>query len=138
MAGVHMSTRMAACSSRASGSRSSLAYALGPILVPRPGSVARVTAVRRAGMLDESLPYAMDVDLFLRLQDVARVRYVPQILATFRWHVASTTVPDSAASETEARAIRVRTWTGRRSMGADVEPVALAAGRLLHRLQRGL
>lgn len=108
----------------------------GPNLVPQPGSLARAAAVRRAGMLDESLRYAMDLDLFLRLQDVGPVRYVPDVLATFRWHDASTTVASARASENEAREVRRRTWTGRRSIGYGAEPLATLAGRLLHRTQR--
>ncbi|MBA2768048.1 MAG: glycosyltransferase [Sporichthyaceae bacterium] len=108
----------------------------GPNLVPQPGSVARGEAVLRAGLLDEQLRYAMDLDLFLRLQDVGPVRYLPEVLATFRWHAASTTIVSSAASEVEARAVRVRTWTGRRSVGRAAEPLATLAGRALHKLQR--
>jgi GT2 family glycosyltransferase len=107
----------------------------GPNLVPQPGSVARADAVRRAGLLDESLRYAMDLDLFLRLADVGRLRYLPRTLARFRWHAGSTTVASAAASEAEARAVRARTWTGRRSIGPAVSPVAQLAGRLLHRAQ---
>jgi len=108
----------------------------GPNLVPQPGSVARAEAVRRAGMLDEGLRYAMDLDLFLRLQDVGPVRHLPEVLATFRWHDASTTVAWAAASEAEAREVRRRTWVGRRSIGHRTEPLATFAGRVLHRAQR--
>jgi len=108
----------------------------GPNLVPQPGSVARAEAVRRAGMLDESLRYAMDLDLFLRLQDVGPVRHLPEVLATFRWHDASTTLASAAASEAEAREVRRRTWVGRRSIGHRTEPLATLAGRVLHRAQR--
>jgi glycosyltransferase involved in cell wall biosynthesis len=108
----------------------------GPNLVPQPGSVARAAAVRQAGLLDESLRYAMDLDLFLRLQDVGPVRHLPDVLATFRWHSASTTVASSSASEAEARAVRARTWTGRRSIGRAAEPLATLAGRVLHKVQR--
>ena len=110
----------------------------GPNLVPQPGSVARAAAVRRAGLLDETLRYAMDLDLFLRLQDVGPVRYLPENLGTFRWHATSTTVAHSAASDAEARLVRARTWTGRRSAGPVVEPFARVVGRVLHRVQRGL
>jgi GT2 family glycosyltransferase len=92
--------------------------------------------VRQVGLLDESLRYAMDLDLFLRLQDAGPVRYLPEALATFRWHPASTTVASSAASEAEARAVRARTWTGRRSLGRAGEPLAMLAGRVLHKVQR--
>ena len=108
----------------------------GPNLVPQPGSVARGSAVRRAGLLDEQLRFAMDLDLFLRLADVGPLGYAPVVLARFRWHEGSTTVGSGAASNAEARAVRARTWTGRRSVGRLVEPVAGLAGRVLHRTQR--
>lgn len=109
----------------------------GPNLVPQPGSVARASAVRRAGLLDESLRYAMDLDLFLRLQDVGPLLYLPRLLGTFRWHSHSTTVSDQSGSEAEAQLVRRRTWTGTRAVvGPVVAPVAWQAGRVLHRLQR--
>lgn len=109
----------------------------GPNLVPQPGSVARAAAVRRAGLLDETLRFAMDLDLFLRLQDEGPVLYVPRVLATFRWHVGSTTVGDQLASDAEARRVRERSWTGiRRWAGPVLAPGARLAGRVLHRLQR--
>lgn len=108
----------------------------GPNLVPQPGSVARADAVRRVGMMDETLRYAMDLDLFLRLKDVGPLHYVPRLLAWFRWHPESTTVSGSGESEAEAQLVRERTWTGRRAVGRYLEPEARMAGRALHRLQR--
>lgn len=108
----------------------------GPNLVPQPGSVARASAVRSAGLLDEAMCYAMDLDLFLKLKDVGRVAYLPVVLATFRWHEASTTVSGSVASENEARYVRVRTWSGLRKVGHVLEPLARLAGTLLHKFQR--
>ncbi len=108
----------------------------GPDLIPQPGSVARATSVRAAGLLDESLRYAMDLDLFLRLKDHGRIDYLPVALASFRWHEGSTTVAGLHTSASEARMVRQRTWVGRRRVGPLVEPVAMAAGRVLHRVQR--
>lgn len=108
----------------------------GPDLVPQPGSLFRAAAVRRVGMVDESLRYAMDLDLFLRLADVGPVVYVPRVLASFRWHADSTTVADPGASDREARDVRARTWVGRRRAGRALEPAAMLAGRLLHKAQR--
>ena len=109
----------------------------GPDLVPQPGSVARASAVRAVGMLDESLRYAMDLDLFLRLADVGRIGYLPRSLARFRWHAGSTTVGSPAASEAEARMVRARTWVGARRAGHVLQRPAMLAGRVLHRAQRG-
>ncbi|NHC46354.1 glycosyltransferase [Motilibacter aurantiacus] len=108
----------------------------GPDLVPQPGSLARAEAVRRVGWIDESLRYAMDLDLFLRLKDVGPVAYVPRVLAAFRWHSGSTTVAGQDASAAEAREVRRRTWTGRRRLGTVLEPLAMQAGRVLHKAQR--
>ena len=109
----------------------------GPDLVPQPGSLARASAVRAAGSLDESLRYAMDLDLFLRLADVGRIGYVRAVLARFRWHEGSTTVGSPAASDAEARFVRSRTWVGRRRIGYVIERPAMLAGRVVHRTQRG-
>ena len=110
----------------------------GPDLVPQPGSIARASAVRAVGYLDEDLRYAMDLDLFLRLKDVGAIGYVPRSLARFRWHEGSTTVGSPVASDAEARLVRSRTWVGRRRVGYPAERPAMLAGRLLHRAQRGL
>ena len=40
----------------------------GPDFIPQPGSLMRMDAVRSVGGLDDSLRYAMDLDLFLRLR----------------------------------------------------------------------
>lgn len=110
----------------------------GPDLVPQPGSVARAAAIRRAGFLDETLRYAMDLDLFLRLKDHGPIVYAPYVLARFRWHAASTTVGSPTASDAEARMVRRRSWIGHRRVGFITERPAMLAGRLLHRTQRGL
>jgi GT2 family glycosyltransferase len=109
----------------------------GPDLVPQPGSIARADAVRAAGWIDESLRYAMDLDLFLRLADHGRIGYTPHVLARFRWHDESTTVGAPDASNTEARRVRARTWVGRRKVGFLTERPAMLAGRVLHKAQRG-
>jgi GT2 family glycosyltransferase len=109
----------------------------GPDLVPQPGSIARASAVREVGYLDETLRYAMDLDLFLRLADVGKIGYVPRLLARFRWHEDSTTVGAPDASDAEARLVRARTWVGWRRIGFATERPAMLAGRILHRTQRG-
>ena len=108
----------------------------GPDLVPQPGSVARAESVRTAGLLDETLRYAMDLDLFLRLKEKGRIDYLPVALASFRWHEGSTTVAGLDSSASEARMVRRRTWVGRRRVGVVLEPLAMAAGRVLHRVQK--
>jgi hypothetical protein len=108
----------------------------GPDLVPQPGSVARSSAVREAGLLDTNLSFAMDLDLFLRLKDIGPILYEPRVLARFRWHEGSTTVSSPADSDAEARLVRRRSWVGRRRIGYVLEPAAMLVGRVLHRVQK--
>jgi glycosyltransferase involved in cell wall biosynthesis len=109
----------------------------GPNLVPQPGSLARAAAVASAKRLDESLRYAMDLDLFLRLQRVGPIVYTPRTLAAFRWHEGSTTVSATANSEQEARYVRRRSWRGwERIAGRLLEVPAGLAGQVLYRVQR--
>ena len=108
----------------------------GPDLVPQPGSVARAAAVRTAGLLDEELAYAMDLDIFLRLKDVGPIKYLPFVLASFRWHETSTTLVHGEASSSEALRVRRRTWVGVRGVGRWTGPAATLVARLLFKLQR--
>jgi hypothetical protein len=64
----------------------------GPNRIPQPGSFYLRTALEEIGYLDESLSWAFDQDMFLRLRRIGRVRYVKMTFANFRWH------PDSLSS----------------------------------------
>jgi len=56
----------------------------------QPAVFVRRRLLERIGYLDEGLDYGMDYDLWLRLKD-AETRYVPQVLAVYRWHPGSKT-----------------------------------------------
>jgi GT2 family glycosyltransferase len=108
----------------------------GPNLVPQPGSLARAAAVAAAKGLDEALRYAMDLDLFLRLQRVGPIVYTPRTLAAFRWHEGSTTVSATANSEQEALYVRRRSWRGwERIAGRLLEVPAGLTGQVLYRMR---
>jgi hypothetical protein len=53
-------------------------------LIPQPAAFFRASAFRQAGGLDESLHYAMDWDLWLRLEAEGRAIFLPQVLARMR------------------------------------------------------
>lgn len=109
----------------------------GPNLVPQPGSLARAAAIGAAAGLDEALRYAMDLDLFLRLQRVGPIVYTPRTLASFRWHKGSTTVQSTRDSEQEVRYVRRRSWRGwERLVGPLLEAPAGLTGQVLYRMQR--
>ena len=71
----------------------------GPDLVPQPASLTRLGSLVEAGEYDESLRFAMDLDMFLRLKKQGPlVRPRKQEVAAFRWHADSLTVANRALS----------------------------------------
>lgn len=80
----------------------------GPDLVPQPGMLVRRDAWARAGGLDASLRFAMDLDLLLRLRNEGRFVDVGVPVSAFRWHPDSLTVSDRSASLDESEAVKRR------------------------------
>ena len=80
----------------------------GPDLIPQPGMLVRRKAWLDAGGLDESLRFAMDLDLLLRLRRWGPLVAVPKIVSTFRWHPESLTVSDRTQSLAESEAVKRR------------------------------
>ncbi|EXI86019.1 MAG: hypothetical protein AW12_02198 [Candidatus Accumulibacter sp. BA-94] len=84
-----------------------------PGVVKQEATLFRLTALREIGGLDESLRFAMDLDLMLRLQSVGPMRRVEATLGAFCWHPGSITIVNREASLVEAQAIQRRhapTW----------------------------
>lgn len=54
----------------------------------QPAVFFRKRVLEQVGYLDAGLEYGMDYDLWLRMRGM-RVRYVPRVLALFRWHAGS-------------------------------------------------
>jgi glycosyltransferase involved in cell wall biosynthesis len=66
------------------------------------------------GALDETLHYAMDYDLWLRLMPAAqKVRYLPEVLSCVRFHESAKTYTGMLAQFAEVRRIRRRYRHGR-------------------------
>jgi glycosyltransferase involved in cell wall biosynthesis len=74
-------------------------FAAGRAWVAHPAVFIRRSVLERVGMFDEQLKYAMDVDLWLRLGQVARPATVDRVLAVFRDHAGSV----SSANKIKAR-----------------------------------
>ena len=113
----------------------------GPDLVPQPGALFRWAAVRAVGGLDESLSYAMDLDLLLRLRRRGRFVDCAQVLASFRWHPDSTTVANRSRSLAESAGVKrrhVRTWLRPALAATDpaVRWATYAAARRVNGLSR--
>lgn len=65
--------------------------------VSQPGSFYSTPLVKKVGYLDESLHYAMDYDLWIRLLRVGEIKFIDRVLANFRIHSTSKTVSHQKA-----------------------------------------
>lgn len=80
----------------------------GPNLVPHPGSLIRLDAMRAVGLFEADLKYAMDLDLFLKLRRRGRFVFTRESVSAFRWHADSLTVGNRSGSSAESEAIKMR------------------------------
>lgn len=102
--------------------------AWGPDLIPQPGMLVRLDAWRAVGGVDESLRFAFDLDLLLKLRRVGGFVDVGTVVSSFRWHPDSLTVSDRTASLDESEAVKRRylSPTARRLSWTWEGPVRLA------------
>ena len=80
----------------------------GPDLIPHPGSMIRLAALREVGMFDTSLKYVLDLDIFLKLRSQGKFVCTRRSVSAFRWHPESLTVSNRAAASAEAEAVKRR------------------------------
>ena len=92
----------------------------GPDLVPQPASLTRLDALVSAGEYDESLRFAMDLDMFLRLKRRGTFVATRREVAAFRWHADSLTVSNRSLSLAESEKVK------RRHLPERVRPLAAA------------
>lgn len=78
----------------------------GPDLIPHPGSMIRLQAMREVGLFNPEHRYAMDLDMFLRLRGKGRFLATSSVVSAFRWHPDSLTVSNRRASSAESEAIK--------------------------------
>jgi len=90
----------------------------GRAFVPHPATFVRRTMFGQVGSFDETLHYAMDIDLWLRLAAHTPPVVLPRVLAVFRDH------PGSVSSANKLRA-RQEEWGVRRRYAAQA-PLAFA------------
>lgn len=60
--------------------------------ITQPGSFYSLNLVKKVGLLDESLNYAMDYDLWIKLLMEGDIQYLDMIMAKFRVHSSSKTI----------------------------------------------
>lgn len=83
-------------------------FAAGRASVPHPAAFIRRSVFERVGTFDESLKYAMDIDLWLRLAQVARPATVDRALTIFRDHAGSVSSANRIKARQEEFAVRRR------------------------------
>ena len=110
----------------------------GPNLIPHPGSLIRLDAMRQVGLFDEGLRFAMDLDMFLKLRSHGHFRSTRQSVSAFRWHSDSLTVGDRAGSSAESEAVKRRHLPSSLRPFAPVWefPVRLASASAARRISR--
>ena len=80
----------------------------GPNLVPQPGGLFRRETWIELEGLDENYSQAFDTDFYLRIRKKGEVRYLPQILANYRWHDQALSVGNRWKSVLESSRARKR------------------------------
>lgn len=78
----------------------------GPDLIPQPSVLFTLEAYKAVGGLSSHFNFAFDYDLFLKLSKEGHLTFLPQILASFRWHSESLTVSSRKQSVEEAYKVR--------------------------------
>ena len=73
----------------------------------QPSAFFSKAAFEAAGRLDESLNFAMDLDLWLRIGRRFPCRYLPRFLSTYRLHESSKTVHNATLYENSEEALRL-------------------------------
>lgn len=89
-----------------SGQWASFLLPFGPCLVPQPGALFRRHLFNRVNGLNQELRWAFDLDLFLRMKKVSKLKFLPIDAASFRWHPDSLSVGMREGSVSEASAVR--------------------------------
>jgi hypothetical protein len=92
--------------SNKSGQWAVILMRVGPCLVPQPGALFRRDVFQEIGGLNTSFKWAFDYELFLRISKSFKIRYIPETLASFRWHSDSLSVGGRKGSVAEASRAR--------------------------------
>jgi hypothetical protein len=79
----------------------------GPDLIPQPGALFRRASFIQVRGLNSRFRWAFDFDLFIKLSRLGQIIYVPQLLASFRWHPESLSVEFRKRSVLEAHQVRI-------------------------------
>lgn len=110
-------------------------YTRGAVSIPHPAVFIRRQVFQQQGMFDESLRYAMDIDLWMRLLPVYQPLQLNRTLAVFREHAGSVSTANVLAAREEEFRVRQR-YAGRHPLDALI--YRLRFMRRMRRLRRQL
>lgn len=79
----------------------------GPDLIPQPGALFRRRSFVAVGGLDSRYAWAFDFDLLIKLSKFGGLRFINEVLSSFRWHPSSLSVEFRRKSVNEASTVRV-------------------------------
>ena len=79
-----------------------------PNVIPNPGTLIRISHFNEIGKYDPTLKWAGDLDLWLRIRKIGKIRFVNTPVSLFRWHNESLTAGQRSESLKEASFVRRR------------------------------
>lgn len=80
----------------------------GPQLLPQPGSFWRRDAFLSVGGLSHDYEQAFDLDFFLKIRKIGKMRRMDGLVSSFRWHSGSMSVNNRFRSVKEAETVRAK------------------------------
>jgi hypothetical protein len=63
-----------------------------PNLIPQPGSIFRRSAFEIVEGAGGRYPLSFDFELFFKLKQIGKLKYIPKVQSKFRWHKNSLSV----------------------------------------------
>lgn len=110
------------------------------ITIPQETAFFRKTAFEHAGGLDPNLHFALDFDLWCRLDRVTRFKHLPAFMAAYREHASSKSVVMShEAGETASKYMDEQRTVYRKHFAKSFpRPISMKIYRLLHQFRFAL
>ena len=108
-----------------------------PNLIPNPGSIIRISAWDKLQGYDERYRWASDLDFWIRLRAIGKIRRAKIVVAAFRWHANSMTAGQRDSSLKEASKVRIANSKTKfsRYLHFGWEPILTNTGELIRRIR---
>lgn len=108
-----------------------------PNLIPNPGAIIRISAWDKLQGYDERYRWASDLDFWIRLRAIGKIRRSKIVVAAFRWHANSMTAGQRDSSLKEASKVRKANSKTKfsRHLHSGWEPILTNIGELIRRIR---